>query len=112
VRRPARPTRGAQAPTARYGGERLRCGAGHRRGGQRPATVRFRAKGSGPGCPATCGESPLHPGRYGAALLRSFTLSVLVPRILREIGPAGRLDDREENPHSLAAEHRGRAARW
>ena len=48
-------------PTARYGGVRPRHGAGHRRGGQRPATVRYRARGSGPGCPATCGESPPHP---------------------------------------------------
>ena len=45
----------------RYGGVWLRRGAGHRRGGQRPATVRYRARGSGPGCPATCGESPHHP---------------------------------------------------
>jgi hypothetical protein len=28
----------------------LRPGAGHRRGGQRPAPVRYRARGSGPGC--------------------------------------------------------------
>ena len=33
MRRPARPTRGAQASTSRYGGVRLRRGAGHRRAG-------------------------------------------------------------------------------
>jgi len=39
----------------------LRSGAGHRRGGSGPRPVRSRARGSGPGCPATCGESPQHP---------------------------------------------------
>ncbi len=50
-------------------GRGLRWGAGRRRGGQRPATVRYRARGSGPGYPVTCGESPQHPGRHSAALL-------------------------------------------
>jgi hypothetical protein len=44
--------------SVRYGGVRGAAGAGHRCGGQRPAPMRFRARGSGPGCPATCGESP------------------------------------------------------
>jgi hypothetical protein len=65
----------------------LRRGAGHRRGGQRPAPVRYRARGSGPGCPATCGESPHPPpGRHGVALPRSFTLCVLVLRIFVSLG--------------------------
>jgi hypothetical protein len=41
-------------------GRPVRRGVGHRRGGQRPAPMRFRTRGSGPGCPATCGESPRH----------------------------------------------------
>jgi hypothetical protein len=84
------------------------AGPGHRRGGQRPATVRYRARGSGPGCPATCGESPHHPWPSRRGTLRSFTFSVLVLRIHRESrpGPVGlarrrcALDDREESPHS------------
>jgi len=43
----------------RWGARRGRGGASAR--GQRPAPVRFRAGGSGPGCPATCGESPATP---------------------------------------------------
>jgi|HubBroStandDraft_6_1064221.scaffolds.fasta_scaffold1148271_2 hypothetical protein len=63
------------------------AGAGHRRGGQRPATVRYRPRGSGPGWPPLAARIPVTPGRFGAALPRSFTLSVLGPRILRKIGP-------------------------
>jgi len=49
--------------------------------------VRSRARGSGPGCPATCGESPRHPSPLVASLPSSFTLSVHVPRIFRESRP-------------------------
>src|SRR5271157_2770645 len=52
----------------RNGGCVLRRGAGRRRGGQRPAPVRYRAGGSGPGCPATCGENPVTLSGQGAAL--------------------------------------------
>jgi hypothetical protein len=45
----------------------LRPGAGHRRGGQRPATVRYRARGSGPGCPPPAARVPTTPGRHGTA---------------------------------------------
>jgi hypothetical protein len=61
ARRPAQPVRGAHDPRCVTAGCVLRWGAGHRRRGQRPATVRYRARGSGPGCPATCGESPHNP---------------------------------------------------
>ena len=43
----------------------LRRGAGHRRGGQRPATVRYRARGSGPGCPPSAARVPDIPCRAG-----------------------------------------------
>jgi hypothetical protein len=67
---------------------RLRRGAGQRRGGQRPAPVRYRAGGSGPGCPATCGESPHHPRLYGVAPPdRSTLLRACPSRILRESRP-------------------------
>ena len=49
--------------------------------------MRYRARGSGPGCPATCGESPNIPDRHGTALSRSFTLSVRGQRIPRESWP-------------------------
>jgi integrase-like protein len=61
ARRPARPARGAHDLRCVTAGRVPRRGAGHRRGGQRPATVRYRARGSGPSCPPTCGESPHHP---------------------------------------------------
>jgi len=61
ARRPARPARGAHDPRRVTAGRVLRRGAGHRRDGQRPATVRYRARGSGPGCPATYGGCPQHP---------------------------------------------------
>jgi hypothetical protein len=54
---------------------RLRRGAGQRRGGQRPAPVRYRARGSGPGCPATCGESPHHPRPLQRSTARPFNAS-------------------------------------
>jgi hypothetical protein len=67
----------------------LRRDAWHRRGGQRPATMRSHARGSGPGCPATYGESPQHPlPLRRAALPRSFALSVLILRWSRR-GPVG-----------------------
>jgi hypothetical protein len=68
----------------------LRRGAGERCGGQRPAPVRFRARGGGPGCPATCGEAPRHPGHDRAALARSFNAPPCVPRTLRAWAWAGR----------------------
>jgi hypothetical protein len=49
--------------------------------------MRYRARGSGPGCPPPAARVPTTPGRYGATLPRSFTLSVLVLRILREYRP-------------------------
>jgi hypothetical protein len=55
----------------------LRRGAGHRRVGQRPATMRYRARGSGPGCPATCGESPQHPWPLWRGTARSSRSSCL-----------------------------------
>jgi hypothetical protein len=87
-----RMTHGALRRGARCGGVR---GIG---GGQRPATVRYRARGSGPGCPATCGESPHHPPPLQRGILGSFTLSVLVARILRVPAWASRLGVPEVRP--------------
>ena len=86
ARRPARPARGARDPRCVTAGSLLRRGAGHRRGGQRPATVRYRARGSGPGCPHLRRESPSAPDRHArrSQLVKRF--SVYVPRILNEIG--------------------------
>src|SRR5580692_8586645 len=98
----------------RYGGVRGAAGAGRRRGGQRPATVRYRARGSGPGCPATCGENPYH--HLAATALPPLIHALRAcPRLLRESRPGTdglarrrcALDDREENPHSI-----GMAARY
>jgi hypothetical protein len=44
ARRPARPARGAHDPRRVTAGRVLRRGAGHRRDGQRPATMRARAR--------------------------------------------------------------------
>jgi hypothetical protein len=89
ARRPVRPTRGAATHGAL---RRVRATAecGHRRGGQRPATVRHRARGSGPGCPTTCGESPITPGRHGAAPPDRSRFPCQAPHILRQTGLGGR----------------------
>jgi hypothetical protein len=108
-RRPARSARGAQAPTARYGGVRLRRGAGHRRDGQRPAPVRYRARGRRARLPRHLRRDSPHPL---VALARHFPAcqrpSVHALRTLRarpeSVGVARRrcaLDDREENPHTI-----------
>jgi hypothetical protein len=52
-----------------------------RRTAQRPRVRALHAA-----IPARSPLIPNIPGRYGAALPRSFTLSVHVPRILRELG--------------------------
>ena len=104
----APPARAARDPRRVTAGRVLRRGAGHRRGGQRPATVRYRARGSGPGCPHLRRESPSPPGRHGAARparSRSPWCPAHPPRDRPEpVGLARRrcaLDDREDNPHSL-----------
>jgi hypothetical protein len=67
------------------------CGAvpgiGAAGSGSRRCAIALEEAGQLPPPPAA--RVPLTPGRCGAGLLRSFTLSVLVPRILREIDPAG-----------------------
>jgi len=53
----------------------------------RPAPVRCRARGSGPSCPASYGETPCHPVAYGPALPRSFSASPgATPRPMHECG--------------------------
>ena len=84
--------------------------------GSGPRPMRYRARGSGPGCPATCGESPHHPWPppRGTALLRSrspcssrasFASLGLGRSAWRAEGAP--LMTREENPHSYAPEGRG-----
>jgi hypothetical protein len=52
--------------------------------------VRYRAREeAGQAAPPPTAGVPNIPCRYSAALPRSFTLSVLVPHVLREIGQGG-----------------------
>jgi hypothetical protein len=88
--RPVRLARGARDPRRVTAGRVLRPGAGHRRGGHRPATVRYRARRSGPGCPATCGESPQHPWPLWHGAARSSTLSGSARAFLARSARAGR----------------------
>jgi hypothetical protein len=94
------------APAARsYAAARLMAEAGLR--GQRPAPGRCRARGSGPGCPASYGEAPsATPAVYGVGLSIVPPMLACCPRPLKSpAGPDGLarrgapLTDSEETPH-------------
>jgi hypothetical protein len=90
----------------------LRPGAGHRRGGQRPATVRYRARGVGQAAPPPAARVPTTPGCYGTALPGSFTPSVHVLRILRESRPARRVLVSRKWSGKTLADHRADRKAW
>jgi len=89
--RPAWPARGAHGPRRVTAGCVLRPVRGIGAAGSGPRRCAAALEAAGQAAPPPAARVPITPGRYGAALSRSFTLSVLGSRILRESrpGPVG-----------------------
>jgi hypothetical protein len=68
----------AQPPGVRDGGDRQRAGAGLTAWRQRPAPVRRRARGSGPGCPHQRRVPPSTPAPGGGPPARPLPSSMVI----------------------------------
>ena len=77
----ARPTRGARDSRCVTAGCVLRRDAGRRRGGQRPAPVRYRARGRRAAAPPPAARVPITPGRHGTTLPGSSNASPFTSRL-------------------------------